>query len=38
MEKMRFLVPPGSACRQGFAGFLTVLLDVISLVEQVGEG
>ena len=38
MEKMRFLVPPGSACRRSFAGFLTVLLDVKSLVEQVGEG
>ena len=38
MEKMRLLVPPGSACRRSFAGFLTVLLDVKSLVEQVGEG
>ena len=35
MEKMRFLVPPGSVCRRGFAGFLTVLLDVKSLVEHV---
>ena len=38
MEKMRFLVPPGSACRRSFAGFLTVLLHVKSLIEQVGEG
>ena len=38
MEKMRFFVPPGSACRRSFAGFLTVQLDVKSLVEQVGEG
>ena len=38
METMRFLVPPGSACRRSFAGFLIVLLDVKSLVEQVGEG
>ena len=38
MEKMRFLVPLGSACRRSFAGLLTVLLDVISLVEHVGEG
>ena len=36
MEKMRFLVPPGSACRRSFAGFSTVLLDLKSLVEQVG--
>ena len=38
MEKMQFLVPPGSACRRGFDGFITVLLDVKSLVENVGEG
>ena len=38
MEKMRFLVPPGSACRRGFAGFITALLDAKSLVEHVGEG
>ena len=25
MDKIRFLVPPGSACRQSFAGFMTVL-------------
>ena len=38
MEKMQFLVPPGSACRRGFADFITVLLDVKSLIEHVGEG
>ena len=38
MEKMRFLMPPGSVCRRSFAGFTTVLLDVKSFVEQVGEG
>ena len=38
MEKMRFLVPLGSARSRSFAGFLTVLLDVKSLVEHVGEG
>ena len=31
-------MPPGWACRRGFAGFITVLLDVKSLVEHVGEG
>ena len=35
MEKVRFLVPPGSACRRSFAGFL---LDVKSLIELVGDG
>ena len=38
MEKLRFLVPPGSACRRSFTGFFTLLLDVKSLVEHVGEG
>ena len=37
MEKLRFLVPLSSACKRSFAGFTTVLLDVKSLVEQVGE-
>ena len=35
---MRFWVPPGSACRQSFAGFMTVILDVKALVEHGGEG
>ena len=38
MDKLRFLVPLGSACKLSFAGFTTVLLDVKSHVEQVGEG
>ena len=33
---MQFLVPPDSTCRQRFAGFMTVLLDVKSLVEHIG--
>ena len=32
------LVPPGSVCRRSFAGLKTVLLDVQSLVEHIGEG
>ena len=38
MDKLRFLVPLGLAFKRSFAGFTTVLLDVESLVEQVGEG
>ena len=38
MDKLRFLVSLGSACKRSFAGFTTVLLDVKFLVEQVGEG
>ena len=37
MEKLRFLVPLGSVCRQRFAGFIAVLLDVKSLVEHAGS-
>ena len=37
MDKMRLLVPPGSACRRSFAGI--IILDVVkSLIEHVGEG
>ena len=38
MEVTPFLMPPGSVCRRSVAGFTTVLLDVKSLVEHVGEG
>ena len=37
MDKMRLLVPLGLVCRQSFAGFTTVLLDVKSLVEHIDE-
>ena len=35
MDKLRFLVPRGSAYRRHFAGFITALLDVKSLVEHI---
>ena len=38
IAKRRFLVPPSSVCRRRFAGFITALLDVKSLIEHVGEG
>ena len=38
MEKMQFMVPLGSACRRSVADIITVLIDVKSLEEHVGEG
>ena len=38
MEKMQFLGPPGSVCRQQFPGIVAVTGDVKSIIEHDGEG